>query len=283
MVTATPTEQNLRSCGIHLPLQVNRFYSVETQIYQVPSFSGSWLTEYFKICLSAINSFPKSAKFLIFIPDIKMGQDFLAKLPFQSSLLSSKTSYDENSKIILSTSVSDSGLTIPSVDVVISPDFDRFVDKDEDVADFTLLSDEIIEQRKGRTGRTNNGTFLLVCFKLHSIKHKKNGAFEKLKFLLSLFQEVDRIENLKLNIFEQVIEENLENESLDVSLLAADFKTHLSSFLKNFGPGFDFRKKQIDLEDRDFIPLDMSARGRTNISRVKDLSSLNSNLIQGVL
>jgi superfamily II DNA/RNA helicase len=75
---------------------------------------------------------------------------------------------DFNAQFIVTTAVADVGITVPDVDVVISPNFIRVIKKSPDrrtlIPTFANLDPSRLLQRKGRTGRTNNGKFVLVNF-----------------------------------------------------------------------------------------------------------------------
>jgi len=127
-----------------------------------------------------------SEKALIFVPTKDLQNRLAAKFVGERVCLLNSESpvVDNNARIFISTSVSDAGLTIPDVSFVVSPDVDIHVTY-EDVniyegipptrgvrrsgadqsptAGYHSLSDSTITQRRGRTGRTTDGVFILVA------------------------------------------------------------------------------------------------------------------------
>jgi len=123
---------------------------------------------YVAACFNSVinNSF---SKILIYVPTIEKGTILasrLSKRGIKSQLLNSENKIvNENSRVFISTSVADAGLTIPSVDLVISSDLDVHVTEQKPY--FFRLSQQTIVQRKGRTGRTCNGRFYF--YKIQSV------------------------------------------------------------------------------------------------------------------
>jgi len=119
--------------------------------------------KYFAAIHDIMASTPNRARFLIFCPDVQQCVRLANRMTGKTCILSSgHTEIDPTAKFFISTSVSDVGLTIPSVDVVITLDIDRAITLNHDgtsTAGYSRLTSEAIHQRRGRTGRTNNGTF----------------------------------------------------------------------------------------------------------------------------
>jgi hypothetical protein len=120
---------------------------------------------------------------LVFVPSLKMAHKIRDKLPpGQATIISSKhKDFDRSASVFVSTNVSDAGLTIPDVAHVFSMDYDIRVTLDmvDHTADSdyesrmdagtdksvrvysTRLTEAQLLQRRGRTGRTCDGTFHL--------------------------------------------------------------------------------------------------------------------------
>jgi hypothetical protein len=138
------------------------------------------LAAYEKTVISFVNSRASLEKILVFVPTIKMGERICAAAVCNSCLISSRSPVvDVTASLYVSTSVSDAGLTIPDVEFVISSNIDVAVhqvttptsaeilmnayakNRDSDVIPyFYKISDTVRIQRRGRTGRTCDGTFL---------------------------------------------------------------------------------------------------------------------------
>nr|UYL95326.1 MAG: 175 kDa protein [Suizhou Fusar tick virus 1] len=183
-VTATPTETLNVASNIRYDLRMASFFSVDVQDVAFPASTtfGRLANDYWDIIKSLIRTDTPQTVYLIFVPDVKMGLDYVNRAPFKATLISSgKTDIPKGCKFIFTTSVADAGLTIPSVDVVISMDFDRRVgvlpDEHEVTPFMVKLDNQILRQRQGRTGRTNNGVF----YKVVSNAAMKSGIKEDYK------------------------------------------------------------------------------------------------------
>jgi hypothetical protein len=162
MSTATPTDNNRDVARSSIPLVV-------ANIWNVHQASDSILGSSVRDCLNVFeekvvdmvkNSWSRS-KILVFHPSKARAKALAERLPRKTSLLNSD-SMDISGQVIISTSVSDAGVTLPDVDFVVSLDFDITGVDTMGVVEWAKLSAQTLSQRKGRTGRTNNGTF--VCF-----------------------------------------------------------------------------------------------------------------------
>jgi hypothetical protein len=161
-MSATPTESQLKSAErvVHVPI---------TSLWRVDVLKENLVVEDLtppnlisKLVAKAVddaNSLPKGVRALFFLPTIASVEK-AADLCLKTSLpIHSKVGTPEtwSHQVYFSTSVCDVGITIPDVSYVWS----------SSVADFVnhvpvALSKSVEDQRKGRTGRTNNGTFKLV-------------------------------------------------------------------------------------------------------------------------
>lgn len=160
-LTGTPSALNLEEFDLHIPLAISKLWSISDRKFdsQVTSLQNIRM-EYENFVLNQVmNCHPKS-KILVFYPWAKKSR-FGDRIPYKVSYLHSKSN-DTSGQVILSTSVADVGITIPDVDVVITPEFDFTSIVTDDVPSVKLvkLPPMTLLQRRGRTGRTNNGTFV---------------------------------------------------------------------------------------------------------------------------
>jgi hypothetical protein len=176
MMTATPPE------GV--PYELVRVPGVnQHNIVQVNQAVAGW-PGYMMYASGFANDRVSFEKVLIFVPTIKMMEQLARQIRHKTCFLSSKhKTIDPTATVYLSTSVSDAGLTIPDVGFVISPDVDIVVQQDIEKelipapaglqgwearrrdgtrVFYRKLSDIVLTQRKGRTGRTIDGTFIKV-------------------------------------------------------------------------------------------------------------------------
>jgi len=138
------------------------------------SYAASMLA-YYNFVVTYINGTNPYSKHLVFVNTIKE-QESLERLLRGGTTLSGQhgvvccirsgqTDIPDNASVIITTSVSDVGVTIPAVDVVFTTNTilevrpSRKTGKNEPVTYTAPAS--LIKQRRGRTGRTNNGTCIV--------------------------------------------------------------------------------------------------------------------------
>jgi len=148
----------------------------------------------------------KDDKALFFMPTIKLCEKMAELLPGSSAIISSKhTEYDKDAQFFVSTRVADAGLTIPDVSFVFSMDIEfgvsQEVSPDQLWAKATKtgyykLDELTIKQRRGRTGRTCDGTFFLFRM-LDQLDERKTTPYDLLNELSQLL-DLPHIEE-KLN------------------------------------------------------------------------------------
>lgn len=126
------------------------------------------LSDYYKVCAEFANDRLVFEKILIFVPTLKAIDIVAGNVSHKVCRLSSiHTFVDPTATVYISTSVADAGVTIPDVSFVLSPNVDIFVSKPDNVDSkdvityYYLLSPLTIRQRRGRTGRTSDGVFVL--------------------------------------------------------------------------------------------------------------------------
>jgi hypothetical protein len=112
-----------------------------------------------------------SDKVLIFMPTTRQCAEMLKDLPGHGCIISSKHPLvDETAQFFVSTRVSDAGLTLPDVSFVFSMDIEWGVSSNifggdvfspVPITGHYRLDALTIKQRRGRTGRTCDGTFIL--------------------------------------------------------------------------------------------------------------------------
>nr|UJT31800.1 RNA-dependent RNA polymerase [Phlebiopsis gigantea fusarivirus 1] len=161
-VTATPLP-NWTLPLLEIPA-VNAF-----NITSADATVANW-NNYIDLVVGLANDRASSDKTLIFIPTLSMMDVIASRLRHSVCRISSRHKHvDFGASVFISTSVADAGLTVPDVSLVITPELDigvsELLDPGEDKkvrTYFFRLSDQTIRQRKGRTGRTVDGTCLIV-------------------------------------------------------------------------------------------------------------------------
>jgi len=168
-LTASPTKELRAWRTNETELRIAKLWSIEEFRHNVTISSESLFRQaYDNKVTEIVNGMPRRARFLIFAPDLSHVNALAGKLPGKCCTLTSReATIDPNAKFYISTSVADVGLTIPDVDVVITPDLDRAITIGQDGKPRPLLvklTEAQVLQRRGRTGRTNNGSFHHVTF-----------------------------------------------------------------------------------------------------------------------
>ncbi|QOX06044.1 RNA-dependent RNA polymerase [Lentinula edodes fusarivirus 1] len=160
-VTATPLND------FNLPIlvlpAVSSFSIIEKTV------EDTTMDNYLKACSGFANDRLSFEKILIFVPTLAMMDKLAMRIRHRICRISSKHRIiDPTATVFLTTSVTDAGVTIPDVGFVLSPDIDIGVSEmisEEDephmVTYFFKISEQTIRQRRGRTGRTCDGVFLL--------------------------------------------------------------------------------------------------------------------------
>ncbi|QUN00484.1 RNA-dependent RNA polymerase [Morchella esculenta fusarivirus 2] len=162
--TATPSEflTTLSTYEVVLDLPVVYFTHEETLFINAKD-SKEVKRAYISLVLGLIKAQDRVyGTWLIFCPKIPYVDDLALMLPGKTQTIVRGTSKVlPGCKFYVATSVADVGLTIPDVDFVITlgvkPTRDHPTSKN-----WTLLDNQTCLQRRGRTGRTNNGTFYKV-------------------------------------------------------------------------------------------------------------------------
>ncbi|AZF86096.1 RNA-dependent RNA polymerase [Sclerotium rolfsii fusarivirus 1] len=170
LASATPSEHN-KDDGQVIPMTLANVRSVEDLNWRREPLSpehtfNDVIRHYRNLVVDIVRSQPLS-KFLVFVVDLKEAEAMAYSLPLSTTILSSRNKViDPKASVVIATSVADVGLTIPSVDWVITHNILRKARyKGGRTETYLTKADQsTILQRKGRTGRTNNGVFTLIRY-----------------------------------------------------------------------------------------------------------------------
>ncbi|AQM49936.1 replicase [Agaricus bisporus virus 10] len=169
--SATPNKLSLETCDVHVKLTIANSWSVK-EVKVPPKNMGGNSTfretsrEYMKVAIDLVNAYPRR-KFLVFVNDKSEAYSVANSVKSRTCILSSDSKIiDAQAQIFIATSVADVGLTIPSVDWVITSNIitKSKLSNGEIVIVRCVLDNLTLNQRRGRTGRTNNGFFTIVKF-----------------------------------------------------------------------------------------------------------------------
>ncbi|ALD89094.1 RNA-dependent RNA polymerase [Macrophomina phaseolina single-stranded RNA virus 1] len=161
-VSATLPESLQSICQLVIDIPLANLWDVDTQVV---NRDGTNMTEvlndYEAYCKDVGNQIGPSQKALIFVPTIAMAERLVDKCRHPAIALhsNSKINPDWSARVIYSTPVADVGITIPDVTFVMCANFTTIKGNELVVCDGNTIA-----QRRGRTGRTNNGLFRLVRY-----------------------------------------------------------------------------------------------------------------------
>jgi hypothetical protein len=187
-MTATPGSYRDEFTWLEMPALSN--WKVFPREFSVPRFD-----DYLKAIVDTVEGTRTAEKYLVFLPTIKLAEKLQNMLSVRVCLLNSHVSeVDPLADVIITTKVADAGLTLPDVTVVFSTDLEVDVHtlKDENQSyrstyketSFYKLDDLTLMQRKGRTGRTNHGTFFL--YRLEKETHVREHVYNPLDKILAI-------------------------------------------------------------------------------------------------
>lgn len=160
--SATPTVLNIQECGLHLKLNAANLFS-RTDLVHKPVDGKVTLEEVNKRLVPDLlilsRKFRPNNRVLFFVNTKTQAETFSKLAPRRTAVLVSGVPIDTTFKDqwYVSTTVADVGLTIPDLDIVVTPNMTPW-GKEK----VYKLSTGLYRQRAGRTGRTNNGVVYLV-------------------------------------------------------------------------------------------------------------------------
>jgi hypothetical protein len=202
---------NISDTHTLMPLNTAQVWKTAVYSETRPNIQGihEMVPNYLQYCSNLINSLPAVSKVLVFVQTIKDANLLASQFPNQAVVLSggSDTSLLDGKRIIVSTSVADVGITIPSVDTVVSSDIGIHVSHDlfNSQVVWYRLSVAELAQRRGRTGRTNHGQFFLVKYPDAMVREVQTGLNSP-GAILSLLQSGIPVKILALHLREPLCE-----------------------------------------------------------------------------
>jgi hypothetical protein len=158
LMSATPTQQNLADADVVVDLKTAKLWQTSVTTHRMDAPNGRmFLSLYEQRVVELIQSGWHRSKWLVFHPSIEGGHALAERIQKRCSFVNSKE-IDTSGDVIISTNVSDAGVTIPYVDRVITSNLDYYAVGFAGKPKLLRLNDQILQQRSGRTGRTNNGS-----------------------------------------------------------------------------------------------------------------------------
>nr|QZW16103.1 RNA-dependent RNA polymerase [Phomopsis vexans fusarivirus 1] len=163
-LTATPTQLNESLAAMVIPLEIAKLWQTQVR-HKIASAAHveAYLREYTAFCLDVIENSWNLSRILVFHPSIEGGHRLGELISRPVSYLNSGST-DSSGRVLISTSVADAGITLPDVDIVISPNLDYVGSGVGMKPVLCKISNETMTQRAGRTGRTNNGIFFSLSY-----------------------------------------------------------------------------------------------------------------------
>ncbi|WAK72333.1 MAG: 175 kDa protein [Fusariviridae sp.] len=168
--SATPDFSIFHSRNIvDIPLVNARLYNIHVANVERDDVitKSDFTRHYVADVLSMLYSRPQNSVSLVFCTTLSMCRQLSENCHKKNFILSSGTNLIPDTTagmVIFSTSVADVGITLPNVDFVITSDIGFTVshDLEESRELYYKLSESDLKQRCGRTGRTNNGSAVIV-------------------------------------------------------------------------------------------------------------------------
>ncbi|AQM49938.1 replicase [Agaricus bisporus virus 11] len=170
MTTATPSKANIDLADRHINLRMANVWTkteVHSETY-VPDqeqrliSQSEWFADYTRFVMNILQVNPPMTRFLIFVPAVHQCQLLADRIGRRTCILNSSNKLvDEKASVYIATAVADVGLTLPSIDWMISSNVTKTtVPKGESVKVTSVLADTaLLRQRAGRVGRTSNGFY----------------------------------------------------------------------------------------------------------------------------
>jgi len=174
LLTATPSADNLADSDMVVNLKLaNTWVIVDSHSAtwrppegQPATYSRCFWGPYRSHIIECVRSF-KDVKFLVFVVDLHQADNLAEVLPQKCCVISSRSkAIDPDAQVFIATAVADVGITLPNVSWVITSNITRAMVPSQLGGQVKLLyiDDALTKQRRGRTGRTNNGLFTLFKF-----------------------------------------------------------------------------------------------------------------------
>jgi hypothetical protein len=165
LVSATLTEPLMSICDKVIPIPIAQIWSV-TELVEKMDATEFGVKKVLNVlrdkALSDANNLPPGTKGLFYLPRITDVEWAVEKCKRNSYGLHSKAivPLDWGHDVYFTTNISDVGITIPGVSYVWTSTVADIIDND-----LIKTTVEVQAQRKGRTGRTNNGIFKVLDLK----------------------------------------------------------------------------------------------------------------------
>jgi len=259
-LSATPNYSEFdANTVIDVPLVNARLYNVHTSFIPRDDIvtKKDFVRHYTSDVLAALHTRPKNSVVLVFCTTLGMCLQLSENCPRKCTVLSSGTQTVPDTSagmVIFSTSVADVGITLPNVDMVISSDVGFTVahDLSESREVYFRLNKSDLIQRAGRTGRTNNGSAIIIqtpnarfVTDLDSIR-SKSSVFD----LIVSGIPIDTIRQQKLPELKSLLGlDDIPEARAEATLDSALEQLHL--YRSNLQPLLNERAKMLELETND--------------------------------
>jgi hypothetical protein len=163
LLTATPSDRINKVARVTVPLTIASLWKVTNQTF-IKDFDNAqaYLAAYRSWVKDQVQNTWSRSKCLVFYPYVEGVESFGESIGRRVSYLNSKSA-DSSGDVIITTSVADAGITIPDVDLVLSPSIDFYGTVHQGGRpQLANVGKIVLAQRRGRTGRTNNGAFRVL-------------------------------------------------------------------------------------------------------------------------
>ncbi|BCL64194.1 RNA-dependent RNA polymerase [Neurospora discreta fusarivirus 2] len=241
--------------------------------------SKYWLLVYLNQVQNIMMMNKGYGKYLIFVNDKKDIDFMLTHLKGRGAGLSSSLDLptDEDHDFIVTTAVADVAITVPGITHVITPNFKRSIEPTgaTTVAPaFIPLDGSTIRQRKGRTGRTNNGWFYLLKFEFDEKGVVQEPSEKSNPMLVANWV----LQGLPLEVLATTTPEVFDFRGPKRDHTAtAKLVAEMEQAIKDQSLVVEVLDKDLSTEDPSHVPIRVMLRGdKTGVKKLMPIRSLRS-------
>jgi len=175
-LSATMPVSLVEQCDYHIEIPIANVFKVEEdkRKEQVVDSIAGFRHKYMSDIKGIVNKKHPSDRYLVLVPAVSMAEALAEECPHSCEALTAKTGpvdvFDKS--VYFATNVADVGLTIPDVTHVITSNVDYVENQYA-----WKLTEASYKQRRGRTGRTNNGLCILLQYSFPELTIKPESSF----------------------------------------------------------------------------------------------------------
>lgn len=287
--TATLPDAISSKCGVVVDIVMARLWSIDDQVVH-KSLDASCtvsdvLKDYSSYALETANSLAPGEKALLFVPTKLMASRLAESCKWKSLALTADTPVDDFEKwqIFFATPVADVGVTLPGVSLVVTPNFSVLANGGQGLV---ALSPLLYKQRRGRTGRTNNGICRLVKYDTALLVEQPSGRLDTDTFRSMIFEGLPFELAAKLDLTSALSIFNTSPDELG-AMSTEEVVRDISAFLANMKPLFlgsvGERLESADFGDDYQVIATGAGNFQAQLARPTDIANSTIDLISQIV